>query len=128
MGRPYKTRMEVSRKFPLRYGCICGHAASTQIIMYIPIFTGGCLKPQDCVIKSQVWLKCPLQISRFFSVARMYKLTMGCKRSFRVSSFSSHSLHKLPCDMPILNYNLSIPSIWFKILHIEARSPGHYFS
>ena len=36
------------------------------------IFIAGPVRPLYFVIKSQVYLKRPLQISRFFSVTRMY--------------------------------------------------------
>ena len=36
------------------------------------IFIAGPVRPSYLVIKSQVYLKCPLQIRRFFSITRMY--------------------------------------------------------
>ena len=40
--------------------------------MCMSIFIVGSVRPINSVIKSQVYLKCALQISRFFSITRTY--------------------------------------------------------
>ena len=74
---------KVSRKLPLRYGCISSHAVRMQKVMCITIFIAGCLQPRNSVIKSHMWLKCPLQISQFFCNRDVPVCTMGCKRGLK---------------------------------------------
>ena len=45
---------QVSRKFPLRHGCIWSYVVSTQGIICMPAFTVEFLQPQTSVIKSHV--------------------------------------------------------------------------
>ena len=65
-------RAQAPCKFPLRHDCICSHTACTQTMMCMPVFIAGSVQPRHSVIKSHVYLKCPFQISQFFSVTRMY--------------------------------------------------------
>ena len=54
------------RKSVVSYPCV--HAEK----MCVSIFIAGPVRPLNSVIKLQVYLKCALQISRFFSVTRTY--------------------------------------------------------
>ena len=56
----------------------CMHADKISM----SIFIAGPVRPLNSVIKSQVYLKCVLQISRFFSVTRTY---VHVRRDVRVA-------------------------------------------
>ena len=69
----------------------CAHAEK----MCMSIFIAGPVQPINSVIKSQVYLKCALQISRFFSATRTYVHVRGDVREAIVRPYHQHRFAKL---------------------------------
>ena len=97
---------KVSRKLPLRHGCVCRHTACTQKIMCMAIFIAGSVRPSYSVIKLQVYLEGPLQISRFFSVTRTYMHVRWDANFFEMQQIHLHFIHIL------VHYNGCDGYIW----------------